>query len=153
VATVRSWHPIEALLGLVRRGFAVLWSRGALLRLSPELTGRVVRAGLLGAGLVAGVRWALPLQGVQGRCPPSGEGYGYCYLQKSVLPSVILGLAPILGAQVLGTFLTYTAPDLHRRWKAGERPTRMTSRQAAAPYSEDPVLLAASWGVRTGTED
>jgi len=123
------------------------------LRVPGSVAGRVVRLLLLVLAVAAGLRWALPLQGVEGRCPPSGEGYGYCYLQKSVLPAVIVFLAPILGAQVLGTFLTQTGPDLLRRWRAGERPTRTTTRQMAAPYDEDPVLLAASWGVRTGIAD
>ncbi|PTL56421.1 hypothetical protein C7Y72_15775 [Paraconexibacter algicola] len=134
---------LRAVVGLVRR----------LPRPRAATVASVVRWGLLALGVLLGVRWALPLQGVEGRCPPSGEGYGYCYLQKSVLPSVILLLAPVLGAQLLGSFSTRTAPELRRRWRAGERPTRRTRAQVAPPYAEDPTLLAASWGVRTGADD
>ena len=104
-------------------------------------------------GLVVGVLWALPLDDVRGECPPSGEGYGWCAFQKSWAPASVLLLAPVLFASVLATFLLDLVPSFVRHWRAGERPTRMTRAQEAPPYAEDPFLLGAVWGERTGRAD
>jgi len=118
-----------------------------------DVLARIARVVLMAAAVAVGLRWALPLQGVQGRCPPAGEGYGYCWVQKSVAPALVLAVVPVLAMHLLLQFALVSAPAALRRWRAGERPTRVTRAQATAPYEDDPVLLAASWGRRTGTPD
>ncbi|WP_205697449.1 hypothetical protein [Conexibacter sp. SYSU D00693] len=121
---------------------------------TPRFAGvrRWVHVGLLAAGLVVGLLLALPLRDVAELCPPSGEGRGYCAMQKQWAPAVITTLAPMLAAHLVAVLALETLPGLRRRRKAGERPVRRTRAQRAAPYEEDPVLLAASWGVRAGHE-
>lgn len=113
--------------------------------------GRIVHAALLALGLALGLVLALPLRETAGRCAP-GEGFNGCALQKVWLAALVTVLAPLLAAQMLAAFALVRLPALRRRWRAGERPVRMTRRQRDPPYRSDPFLLAATWGVKTGDQ-
>lgn len=104
------------------------------------------------AGVAVGLAAALPLEDVSGQCPPAGEGLIQCEMQKAWLPAAVLGLSCVLLAHLVFVALAVRLPDLVRRWRAGERPTRRTRRQRSAPFEADPVLLAASWGHRQGVD-
>lgn len=112
--------------------------------------GRLTRFLLVGAGLVLGAVWALPLPEVSGRCPAAGEGFGWCSLQKAWAPAFLLLVVPPFVLLVVARFLFEWVPDVVARWRAGLRPVRFTRRQQAPPYASDPFLLGAVWGERTG---
>jgi hypothetical protein len=94
-------------------------------------------------GLILGLAFALPVQDVSDACPPVGEGYGQCALQKSWLPAVMLVVLCVSGA-VLLTRLVAAAPGLvasARAWY--HRPPTVEP-----AFDEDPLLVAATWGRR-----
>jgi hypothetical protein len=113
---------------------------------------RVVHVAFLLAGVVIGLRWALPVADVSSHCPPQGEGQVMCTIQKAWLAALVQFAVPVVAAHVLAKLTLHTIPATIRRWRAGWRPAR----RAAAPPSEhfavDPVLRAAAWG-RSGEDD
>lgn len=113
----------------------------------------VARATWLGCGAVIGLVVALPLRDVDSRCPASGEGLGLCVVQKSWAPAALLLLGCIVLAGALWRLVFEKVPVLWEHWRAGERPVRLTRRQAKPPYRHDPFLLAASAGIRTGESE
>lgn len=131
---------------------ALLRRFGVRTRLRSDLLGRVAHWSLLVAGLGVGILLAFPVRDIHGRCP-SGEGFGWCALQKQWLPAVLLLVAPVVAAHLLSALLLLRVPRLWARLRQGERPVRMTARQAAPPYDRDPFLLASTWGVKTGRDD
>lgn len=124
---------------------------GIRTRLREDILGRVAHWSLLVAGVGAGILIAFPAPDIHGRCP-TGEGFGWCVLQKQWLATALLLLAPIVAAHLLSVVLLVRVPRLWERLRRGERPVRMTTRQEAPPYDRDPFLLASTWGVKTGRD-
>jgi len=131
---------------------ALLRRFGMRTRLRSDRVGRIVHASLIVEGIVLGLILALPVHPRSGSCLP-GDGHVLCMVQKAWLPSILLFLATVLAAHLLSSFLLVRVPVLWRKWHAGERPTRRPAAQEAPPYSQDPFLLAASWGVKTGRRE
>jgi len=94
----------------------------------------------IGAGI--GLWLALPMPDVHDRCPPAGEGLVQCQLQKSVLPATTIVLGCMIGALILLWLVTQGLPGARAWWRAGGR--RSTAKIAV---DQDPVLLAANWGL------
>jgi len=92
-------------------------------------------------GLAVGLALALPLRDVRDRCPPPGEGLVQCQLQKSVLPAVSIVIICVVAALAI-RWLLFDGVPRARDWM------RRTPRDAPAPFDEDPVLVAANWGLR-----
>ena len=132
---------------------ALLRRFGVRTRLRHDRLGLMAHWSLLTAGLGIGLLLALPVDDVHPRCPPSGQGYGWCAVQKAWLPTIVVILAAIVVAQLLSVLLLVRIPALWERLRGGERPVRMTRAQEDPPYSKDPFLLAATWGVKKGRSD
>jgi hypothetical protein len=112
---------------------------------------RMALAFMLSIALCAGLAWALPLRDVAQRCPKHGEaGYVQCVMQKAWLPSIVEVIGVVVVAFILHQLIFRTLPAVRARWHSGERLVRMTRSQERPPYESDPVLLAATWGVKTG---
>jgi hypothetical protein len=123
------------------------------MRLRQDRLGTLAHLSLLVAGLGVGLLLALPVHDVHNRCPPSGQGYGWCAVQKAWLPTGLVILAALLVAQFVAALLLVRLPVLWRRLRSGERPVRMTRAQEDPPYNKDPFLLAATWGVKRGRSE
>lgn len=142
---------LGSLRRLIATPAALLRRFGVRTRLRSDVLGRIAHWSLLAAGLGGGILLAFPVRDIHGRCP-TGEGFGWCAMQKQWLPAVILLLAPIVAAHLLSALLLVRVPMLWERLRRGERPVRMTQRQEHPPYDRDPFLLASTWGVKTGRE-
>lgn len=98
--------------------------------------------GLL-AGLVLGVIVALPIRSAEGRCPePGGEGRAMCVLQKVWVYEITVVALATLATLFVGNLLIFKLPDFYRRARAGE----LRREQRPPRPSDDPLLLAATWG-------
>lgn len=140
---------------LRRLGSAVLRTP-ARLGLRRDRLGRVAHVALLVAGLGFGLALALVLPGgdVERRCPPRGEGYELCFVQKSVLPTVLLLLGGLLLGHLLARGLLVRLPAWRRRVReVGERREGGEETRAEPPYRSDPFLLASTWGAKEGRTD
>jgi hypothetical protein len=142
---------LSPLVWLVSLPGRVLRRFGVRTRLRDDRLGEVAHWALLVAGLGIGILLAFPVRDISGKCP-TGEGFGWCALQKQWLPAVLLLVAPILGAHLLSGLLLIRVPKVWERLRRGERPVKMTARQEAPPYDRDPFLLASTWGVKTGRD-
>src|SRR5215217_7539917 len=72
---------------------------GRGLRLRGDLQGGLDQLAILLAGLGLGLMVAFPVADVEDRCPARGEGYDFCWVQKALLPSVLILLAALFLAQ------------------------------------------------------
>lgn len=127
---------------------------GAGIRLRGDRLGVAAHATLLLAGLAAGLLLALPVADVEDRCPPRGEGYDFCVVQKAWLPTLLIVLAGVLLAQVLAKALLVRLPAWRERIReVGERRVGMDETREDPPYSSDPFLLASTWGTKEGRSD
>jgi hypothetical protein len=144
---------LTALRRLLGAPAALLRRFGVRTRLRRDRLGMLAHASLLVAGLGIGLLLALPVDDVHDRCPPSGQGYGWCALQKAWLPTVLIVLGALLAAHLVAALLLVRVPAVWARLRQGERPVRMTRAQEEPPYNKDPFLLAATWGVKRGRED
>lgn len=124
------------------------------LRLRDDRLGWITQLGLLLAGLAIGVLLALPLGDVESRCPPRGEGYDFCFVQKAVLPTVLIIMAGLLLGQFVARALLVRWPAWRRRVReVGERRAGEEETRAEPPYRSDPFLLASTWGTKEGRTD
>jgi len=102
-------------------------------------------------GLAVALWIALPLADVDHRCPPRGEGYALCALQKAWLPAVVLALAGLAAGHLAARMLLVHLPAWRVRARtAGERRSGAPDERPEPPYSRDPFLLASTWGVKRG---
>jgi len=115
---------------------------------------RVAHVMLLLAGVAIGLLLALPVGDVGSRCPPRGEGYALCYLQKALLPTVLLALVGLLAGHALGRLALVRLPAWRRRVReVGERRVSREDPREDPPYRRDPFLLASTWGAKEGRSD
>lgn len=128
---------------------ALLRRFGVRTKLRDDRLGEIAHWALLAAGLGIGILLAFPVRDISGKCP-TGEGFGWCALQKQWLPAALLLVAPVVAAHLLSAVLLIRVPKVWERLRRGERPVKMTARQEAPPYDRDPFLLASTWGVKTG---
>lgn len=116
--------------------------------------GWLAHLGLLAAGLTTGVLLAVPLGDVEDRCPPRGEGYDFCFVQKAVAPTILIVLAGLLLGQVLARALLVRLPAWRRRVReVGERRVGEEETREDPPYRKDPFLLASTWGAKQGRSE
>lgn len=144
---------LSALRRLLGAPAALLRRFGVRTRLRRDRLGVAAHWSLLVAGLGIGLLLVLPVDDVHNRCPPAGQGYGWCAVQKAWLPTVLVILGALLVAHLVAVLLLVRVPALWARLRAGERPVHMTRAQEDPPYDRDPFLLAATWGVKKGRED
>jgi hypothetical protein len=124
------------------------------LRLRRDRLGVAAHAALVLAGTAAGLLLALPVDDVSARCPPRGEGYQLCYLQKGLLPTVLIVLAGLLLGHLVSRQLLVRLPAWRRRVReVGERRVGMEETREEPPYRQDPFLLASTWGVKQGRSE
>ena len=124
------------------------------LRLRRDRLGTVAHATLILLGLGLGLLIALPVDDVTGRCPARGEGYDLCFVQKALVPSILIVLAGVLLAQWLARMLLVRLPAYVRRVReVGERRVGEPDPREEPPYARDPFLLAATWGAKDGRTD
>ena len=107
---------------------------------------------LAGVGLALWL--VLPIGNVSDRCPPPGEGYDFCKVQKAWIPAVLLVLAGGLGGHLVARTLLIRLPA----WRARERPVAerrvgLEETRTDPPYRSDPFLLAATWGEKHGRSE
>lgn len=115
---------------------------------------RLAQPAFVLAGLALGLLVALPVEDVAARCPARGEGYQLCWVQKALLPAVLLVLAGGLLGVVAHRLLMVRVPARRRRRRAvGERRAGRPESREDPPYREDPFLLAATRGVKLGRSD
>ncbi len=93
-----------------------------------------------------GLAVELPVGNVATRCPPRGEGYVLCAIQKAWLPAVLLVIL-LTGLGYGLALLVGELPLVGRRWRRGERPRRDRPPHEPSPaLRRDPLLLVATWG-------
>ncbi len=118
-------------------------ARAALARgRTPERAAKVFYPLALILGATLGVIIALPVPSAEGRCPPAGEARTQCILQKVWLHELTVVFVVTLATLVVGYMVVFRLPDAFRRWRAGE----LFSHEPPPPISDDPILLAATWG-------
>lgn len=120
---------------------------------SPHVRVALRRFGIvlaLAAGTAAGLAFALPLDDAAGRCPPAGEGQLLCELQRIWVPAVVTVAFSAMGAVVLLQAVTSGIPRMIRA--AIEHRRNGPELKPDPPFGEDPVLVAATWGVTYGEE-
>jgi hypothetical protein len=121
-------------------------------RLRPRLPRpgrRALYLGVVLAGALLGLAWALPLPDVSHRCPAGGEGLVLCTIQKAYLAAIVKLAAALLAAHLLWGLLTRRLPGAWSRWRAGARPRR----RPAGPretFERDAALRSAVWGRTPG---
>jgi hypothetical protein len=109
---------------------------------------------LLLAGIAVALLVALPVPDPGPRCPPRGEGYGLCALQKAWIPTLLLVIAGLAAGHAAGRLLLVRLPRWRaRRAESGERPAEGPDDPEEPPYRSDPFLLASTWGVKAGRAD
>lgn len=119
-----------------------------------DRTGVAVHVALLVAGVGLGMLVALPVDDVTNRCPARGEGYEFCYVQKALLPSILIVLAGGLLAQWLAAVLLVRLPAyISRVREVGERRAGEPESREEPPYARDPFLLGATWGAKEGPSE
>lgn len=124
------------------------------LRLRHDLRGALDQLAILLIGLGVGMMFAFPLADVEDRCPARGEGYDLCWVQKALLPSVLIVLAALFAAQYVARLLLVRLPARrHRLRTVGERRVGEEETRPDPPYRSDPFLLAATWGEKKGPSD
>jgi hypothetical protein len=137
-----------------RRVLALPLRLAALARLRRDRLGALAHGAFVLAGLGLSLLVALPVPDVGDRCPPRGEGYDFCVLQKAWLPVVLLALAGILLGQYLARLALVRLPAWReRRRTVGERRVGAEEARADPPYRRDPFLLAATWGEKKGPNE
>jgi hypothetical protein len=125
-----------------------------LVRLRGDRLGGLLHGAFLLAGLGLGLLLALPLQDVSGRCPPRGEGYDLCVLQRAWLPMLLLVLAGAFLGQFAARVMLVRMPAWRERLRTvGERRVGEEEAREEPPYSSDPFLLAATWGEKKGPSE
>ena len=97
---------------------------------------------------------AFPVADVEDRCPAHGEGYDFCWVQKSLTPSVLILLAALFLAQFVARLVLVRIPAWRERVRdIGERRVGEEDTRPEPPYRSDPFLLAATWGEKKGPTD
>jgi hypothetical protein len=123
-------------------------------RLRRDRLGAAAHVALVLAGIAGGLILALPVGDVADRCPPRGEGYELCYLQKGLLPTVLIVLAGLLAGHLLARLLLVRLPAWRRRVReVGERRVGLEETREDPPYRQDPFLLASTWGIKHGRSE
>lgn len=124
---------------------------GRGLRLRGDLRGGLDQLAILLAGIGLGLMLAFPVRNVDSKCPAHGEGYNFCWVQKALLPSVLLLLASLFLAQFVARLLLVRMPAWRERVReVGERRVGEEDTRPEPPYRSDPFLLAATWGEKKG---
>ena len=127
---------------------------GRGLRLRDDLQGGLDQLAIVLAGLGFGLMLAFPVPDVEARCPAHGEGYDFCWVQKALLPSVLILLAALFLAQFVARLLLVRIPAWRERVReVGERRVGEDETRPEPPYRSDPFLLAATWGEKKGLTD
>jgi hypothetical protein len=122
-----------------RRGRAKLDRRAELSKPKVPL---VVWIALAVVGIAVGCFIALPLPDLARQCPP-GDGQGSCELQGVWLPAIFTIVLVPVGFVLAGLAVT-RLPNMFRKWRRGELHLRV---KLEAEESDDPLLVAASWGL------
>ena len=121
--------------------------------MAPRVRSAAHLALILG-GLALALVLVLPLADVTDRCPPPGEGYELCRVQKAWVPAVLIVLAGGLGGYLLARTLLVRLPAWRARVRdVGERRVGQEETREDPPYRSDPFLLASTWGVKQGRSD
>jgi hypothetical protein len=127
---------------------------GRGLRLRDDVQGGLDQLAILLAGLGIGLMLAFPVAKVEDRCPARGEGYDFCWVQKALLPSVLILLAALFIAQFVARVLLVRYPAWRARVReVGERRVGEEETRPEPPYRSDPFLLAATWGEKKGPSE
>jgi hypothetical protein len=127
---------------------------GRGLRLRPDRLGFAAQIGIVLLVLAGGLLLAFPLQDVEDRCPARGEGYDFCFVQKALLPSILIVLASLFLAQFVARALLVRLPAWRERVRIiGERRVGEEEARPDPPYRSDPFLLAATWGEKKGPSE
>ena len=109
---------------------------------------------LLAAGIGLGLLLALPVSDVTQRCPARGEGYDLCWVQKALLPTILVVLAGGMLAQWIAQLTLVRFPlYMDRVREVGERRVGEEETREPPPYAQDPFLLASTWGSKAGRTD
>ena len=115
---------------------------------------RTAHALLVLAGLAVALAVTLPVDDVTGRCPARGEGYDFCWVQKALLPSILIVMAGGLLGHWLARLLLVRLPAHRARVReVGERRTGEPETREEPPYARDPFLLASTWGAKEGRSE
>lgn len=113
-----------------------------------------VHVALVLTGVALGLLLALPIDNVDAKCPPRGEGFEFCYVQKAILPAIFIVLAGGLLGQWLARLVLVRVPAWRRRVRThGERRAGQPETREEPPYRKDPFLLASTWGVKEGRHE
>lgn len=106
------------------------------------------------AGVALALVLVLPIADLADRCPPPGEGFELCRVQKAWVPAVLLVLAGALGGHLLARVLLHRLPAWRARMRdVGERRVGAEETREEPPYRSDPFLLASTWGVKKGRSE
>jgi hypothetical protein len=139
---------LRPVLAVLARPFR--WLRRAIL-LRRDRLGMGIHVALLLAGIGTALLLALPVDDVTDRCPARGEGYDFCYVQKALVPSILIVLAGGLLAQWIAAMTLVRLPAyVERVREVGERRTGEPEAREDPPYARDPFLLASTWGAKHG---
>lgn len=126
----------------------------AATRLRRDRLGMAAHGALIAAGLGAGLLLALPIGDLTPRCPARGEGYELCYVQKGIIPAILIVMALGLFGHVVARVLLVRLPAWRRRRReVGERRVGLEESREEPPYHRDPFLLASTWGAKEGRSD
>lgn len=124
------------------------------LRLRGDLQGGLDQLAIVLAGVGVGWMLAFPVPDVEDRCPARGEGYDFCWVQKALLPSILIMLAALFLAQFVARVLLVRIPEWRERVReVGERRVGEEETRPDPPYRSDPFLLAATWGEKKGPNE
>jgi EAL domain-containing protein (putative c-di-GMP-specific phosphodiesterase class I)/CheY-like chemotaxis protein len=108
---------------------------------------QLIRAATLAAGGILGWLAAWPVQlPAASTCPPAGEGQFFCHVQHAWAPALTVFMA-VVAAVFVGVDLARRTPHALRSWRDPERRARRWRKPSLPKTGDDPVLLAASWGV------
>jgi hypothetical protein len=109
---------------------------------------------LILAGVALALILVLPIAEVRDRCPPPGEGYELCRVQKAWLPALLLVMAGAIGGHLVARTLLVRLPAWRARVReTGERRVGLQETREDPPYRSDPFLLASTWGAKHGRSD
>lgn len=106
------------------------------------------------AGVALALVLVLPIAEVRDRCPPPGEGYELCRVQKAWLPAALIVIAGAVGGHLVAQAALIRLPAWRARVReVGERRGGREETRAEPPYRSDPFLLASTWGAKHGRSE
>ena len=110
--------------------------------------------GLILAGVALALVLVLPIAEVRDRCPPPGEGYELCRVQKAWLPALLIVFAGGIAGHLVARTLLVRLPAWRARVReTGERRVGLDETREDPPYRSDPFLLASTWGAKEGRSE